>query len=259
MNLSLWEWIKGPSVALSAIMFQVIWTTAGTFMLMFLASLQDLPVEVDEAAALDGTTNRQRLRYVTIPMIKPTILLVVTLGVIGTWQVFDQIYVMGRAATPTARPCPPPSSPTKPRSANQKWGSGAAMAFVVFAIIIVLTPVQRWVLHRQGQGQGKRVARSRGPKEHRHDPDRQGVPLRRGIRARHGVVRRRQLWWGTSGSKKIFLYPFFIQFAMIYIFQFDHRMVDLLQDPVGSPTRSPARRGRPCSAAGPSRSPSRPG
>ncbi|MGI8646571.1 MAG: carbohydrate ABC transporter permease [Nocardioides sp.] len=53
-GLSLWQWLAGPSVAMSAIMFQVIWTTAGTFMLMFIAGLQDLPAEVEEAALVDG-------------------------------------------------------------------------------------------------------------------------------------------------------------------------------------------------------------
>ena len=71
VNLSLWEWIKGPSVAMSAIMLQVIWTTAGTFMLMFLAALQDLPVEVEEAARVDGANARQRFWNVTIPHLRP--------------------------------------------------------------------------------------------------------------------------------------------------------------------------------------------
>ena len=52
----LWDWLSGPSVAMSAIMMLVIWTTAGTFMLMFLAALQDMPVEVDEAAIVDGAS-----------------------------------------------------------------------------------------------------------------------------------------------------------------------------------------------------------
>ena len=130
---------------MSVIIILVVWTTSGTFMLMFIASLQDLPVEVDEAAALDGTTNRQRLRYVTIPMIKPTIFLVLTLGLIGTWQVFDQIYVMG-GGNPNGTTLSPAYLSYKQSFANFKYGSGAAMAFVVFAIIIVLTSVQRWVL-----------------------------------------------------------------------------------------------------------------
>ena len=52
----------------------VIWTTAGTFMLMFLAALQDLPSEVEEAALVDGANRWQRFRDVTVPQLRPTIL-----------------------------------------------------------------------------------------------------------------------------------------------------------------------------------------
>ena len=54
LGRSVWEWLSGPSVAMCVVICLAIWTTTGTFMLMFLAALQDLPVEVDEAAMLDG-------------------------------------------------------------------------------------------------------------------------------------------------------------------------------------------------------------
>ena len=54
LGRSIWEWISGPSVAMCVVIGLAIWTTTGTFMLLFLAALQDLPVEVDEAAMLDG-------------------------------------------------------------------------------------------------------------------------------------------------------------------------------------------------------------
>jgi multiple sugar transport system permease protein len=121
MSLSLWEWFSGPSVAMTAIMLQVIWTTAGTFMLMFIAALQDLPTEVEEAAMVDGANARQRFRNVTVPHLRPTILLVITLGVIGTWQVFDQMYVMTQGGRPRPR-SPRPTSPTPPLSGNRSGG-----------------------------------------------------------------------------------------------------------------------------------------
>ena len=54
LGLSLWQWIAGPSVAMCALLFLAIWTASGTFMLFFLAGLQNIPPEVDEAAAVDG-------------------------------------------------------------------------------------------------------------------------------------------------------------------------------------------------------------
>ncbi|WP_235508521.1 MULTISPECIES: carbohydrate ABC transporter permease [unclassified Terrabacter] len=142
---SLWDWLSGPSVAMFVIIFLVIWTTSGTFMLMFIAALQDLPVEIDEAAALDGTSRWQKLRHVTLPMIKPALFLVITLGLIGTWQVFDQIYVMGKGA-PAGTTLSPAFLSYQQSFGNFRYGSGAAMAFVVFLIIVVLTRVQRYVL-----------------------------------------------------------------------------------------------------------------
>jgi len=94
-NLSLWEWLSGPSVAMTVIIILVVWTTSGTFMLLFIAALQNIGEEIDEASELDGASPWQRFRYVTLPMLRPTMLLVLTLGLIGTWQVFDQIYLTG--------------------------------------------------------------------------------------------------------------------------------------------------------------------
>ncbi|MGL4174570.1 MAG: carbohydrate ABC transporter permease, partial [Dermatophilaceae bacterium] len=145
MSLSLWEWFKGPSVALSAIMGQVIWTTAGTFMLMFLAALQDLPSEVEEAAMVDGANAWQRFRNVTVPHLRPTILLVVTLGIIGTWQVFDQMYVMTDGG-PAKTTLTPAFLSYQTAFNQQQWGEGAAMAFLLFALIFVLTSIQRFIL-----------------------------------------------------------------------------------------------------------------
>ena len=168
MSLSLWEWFSGPSVALTAIMAQVIWTTAGTFMLMFLAGLQDLPTEVEEAAMVDGANRWQRFRNVTVPHLRPTILLVITLGVIGTWQVFDQMYVMTQGGPAKTTLTPAFLSYTAAFRQNQ-WGQGAAMAFLLFLIIFVLTSLQRFVLRdkdeaatRRAQRRQQRAARRKG-------------------------------------------------------------------------------------------------
>jgi multiple sugar transport system permease protein len=80
--------------ALPAIMFLNIWTTAPTFMLMFLAALQDVPKEIYEASAVDGASSVRKLFSITIPLLRPVIFLVVSLGIIGCFQVFDQMFIM---------------------------------------------------------------------------------------------------------------------------------------------------------------------
>jgi multiple sugar transport system permease protein len=156
LSVSIWEWIKGPSVALTAIMMQVTWTTAGTFMLMFIAALQDLPGEVEEAAMVDGANRWQRFRNVTIPHLRPTIVLVLTLGIIGTWQVFDQMYVMTQGG-PAKTTLTPAYLSYQAAFRQQQWGQGAAMAFILFALIFVLTSVQRYILRDKDAAETKRA------------------------------------------------------------------------------------------------------
>ena len=88
--------LRAP-VPLVAIMLQNIFTTIPTFMLMFLAALQDVPKSQYEASALDGATPVQQFFYITIPAVQPVTFLVVTLGLIGTLQMFDQVAIFGDA------------------------------------------------------------------------------------------------------------------------------------------------------------------
>lgn len=89
---------SGPSVTrvpipLWAIMSLNIWTTAPTFMIMFLAALQNVPRTLYEAAAIDGADALQQHLFVTLPSIRPVLFLVIALGLISTLQVFDQVAI----------------------------------------------------------------------------------------------------------------------------------------------------------------------
>jgi multiple sugar transport system permease protein len=159
-SLTWWQWLAGPSVAMMTIISLVTWTTAGTFMLMFIAALQDISGEVEEAAMVDGASNWQRLRFVTLPMLKPTFFLVITLGLIGTWQVFDQVYVMSQGAPGKTTLTPAYLSYTTSfRDFN--YGIGAAIAFLLFGIIILMTLVQRWVMRDKDAIREKKALRAR--------------------------------------------------------------------------------------------------
>ncbi|MFG1705031.1 carbohydrate ABC transporter permease [Nonomuraea sp. M3C6] len=144
-GLSWWEWLSGPSVAMMTIIVLVVWTTSGTFMLMFLAALQDIPVTLEEAAMLDGAGRRGVFRHVTLPLLKPTLFLVLTLGLIATWQVFDQVYVMSQG-NPAKTTLTPAFLSYREAFRGFEYGTGTAISFVLFFIIVVLTLLQRWVM-----------------------------------------------------------------------------------------------------------------
>jgi multiple sugar transport system permease protein len=148
LGLSWWDWTSGPSVAMCAIISLVVWTTSGTFLLMFLAALQNIPGQLDEAGLIDGANRWQRFRFITLPQLRPTMFLVLTLGLIGTWQVFDQIYVMSQG-NPAKTTLTPAYLSYQTAFRDFDYGSGAAISFVLFLIIVVLTLLQRRILRER--------------------------------------------------------------------------------------------------------------
>lgn len=151
LGLSWWEWVSGPSVAMCVLIILAVFTTSGTFMLLFLAALQNISGEVDEAAMMDGAGGLRKFFSVTLPMLKPTLFTVLTLGLIGTWQVFDQIYLTG-GGSPGKTTLTPAYLAYSTSFENIKWGQGAAIAFILFLIIVTLTLLQRWVLRDRDLG-----------------------------------------------------------------------------------------------------------
>ncbi|MFC8683099.1 carbohydrate ABC transporter permease [Microbacterium ureisolvens] len=146
--VSWWNWLAGPSVAMSAFILMAIFTTSGTFMLLFLAALQNIGPEIQEAAMVDGADAWQRFWRVTLPQLRPALFTVLTLGLIGCWQVFDQIYTGTRGA-PAKTTLTPAYLSYDASFLDQDWGQGAAIAFILFAIIVLFTLLQRWVLRER--------------------------------------------------------------------------------------------------------------
>jgi multiple sugar transport system permease protein len=152
LGLAWWDWLAGPSVAMISLITLAIWTTSGTFMLIFLPAIYAIPAELEEAAIVDGATGWQRLWRVTLPQLRPTLFLVLTLGLIATWQVFDQVYLISQG-NPAGTTLTPAFLAYQESFGNQQWGQGAAIAFILFAIIVVLTIAQRLILRDRSAGE----------------------------------------------------------------------------------------------------------
>jgi multiple sugar transport system permease protein len=93
LGLPTFNWLGDPAVALKAIMLMNIWSTAPLFMVIYLAALQDIPTNLYEAAAIDGASNSEQFLYITLPWLKPVTFFVIVMGIIGTFQLFDQSYI----------------------------------------------------------------------------------------------------------------------------------------------------------------------
>jgi multiple sugar transport system permease protein len=141
-------YLRGPSIAWMAIMVQNIFTTIPTFMIMFLAALQDINPALYESASIEGASKSQMFWKITLPLLHPIILLVTVLGTIGTLQVFDQVYLatgggpLKTSLTPVFLIYQEALGVTGPIN----MGYASALAFILAIIIFILTFIQRRVL-----------------------------------------------------------------------------------------------------------------
>ncbi|HEY4386531.1 MAG TPA: sugar ABC transporter permease [Ktedonobacteraceae bacterium] len=138
-------WLSDPRFALPAIAIMAIWQHVGFNMLIFLAGLQSIPSEMEDAARIDGAGHWTTFRYVVLPLLRPVIVLAVILTTIGSFQVFDAAYVMTNGG-------PVYATTTLVFYAYQQafeqysMGYAAAIAFVLFLIILAISLLQRRVL-----------------------------------------------------------------------------------------------------------------
>jgi multiple sugar transport system permease protein len=143
-HLPTYNWIGDPAVALKSIMLMNIWSTAPFFMVIYLAALQDIPVSLYEAATLDGANKWDQFISITLPLLKPVTFFIVVMGVIGTFQLFDQSYIFSAGSGG-----PNNSTLTVVLLIYQyafkslDMGYAAALALMLAAVILVATLIQR--------------------------------------------------------------------------------------------------------------------
>lgn len=92
------NFLQNPAYSLKVIMIMNIWSTVPYYMTIYLASLVDLPSSLYEAASIDGASTVGKLRYITIPYLRPITTFVILTGIIGTFQMFDQAYIFSNGS-----------------------------------------------------------------------------------------------------------------------------------------------------------------
>lgn len=140
-------WLANPDTAFLMLMVMVMWKSAGFAMIALLIAMHAIPDELYEAARVDGASGWQQLRSITVPLIMPTIALVVLLLVVGSYLAFDQFYIITRGG---------PENSTITATYwiyNQafigfKFGYSTAMSVVLLALLVLLGALQLRILRR---------------------------------------------------------------------------------------------------------------
>lgn len=144
-------WLVSQDVAMYGIILTTLWWTIGYGMVLFLAGLQDIPAELYEAARIDGANALRLLRYITLPLLAPTVFVVVMLSLINSFQVFDQVYVMTSGGPGTSTLTLVQYIYTTAFQ-NLRMGYGAAIATLLFAILMVFALLQAYFSRRGMKG-----------------------------------------------------------------------------------------------------------
>ena len=143
------DWLANPKTALIAVMIVSAWVQVGYQMVIYLAGIQGIPGHLHEAARLDGAGRWQRLRYITLPLLRPVTTYLFVTGIIWSFQVFTLVYVMTEGGPLHA------TDVLVYQIYQNAWefrrmGYASAMSWVLFAILLVLTLLQWRAVNRRG-------------------------------------------------------------------------------------------------------------
>jgi raffinose/stachyose/melibiose transport system permease protein len=145
VGLDSWQqdWLADPQLALVAVLVVMVWQNSGICMVIYLAGLATVPIELEEAAALDGAGSWRRFRSIVLPMIQPSVAIATTLMLIQGLRIFDQVLALTGGG---------PSGATQTLATEMyqqtftfsNFGFGAALALVLSLIILVFTVIQQY-------------------------------------------------------------------------------------------------------------------
>ncbi|MFO1144249.1 MAG: sugar ABC transporter permease, partial [Amaricoccus sp.] len=139
-------WLASPTSVMPSVIIVSVWQSLGFYLVIFFAALQGVPTELYEAAELDGANAWQRFFNVTIPGIRPVILIVIVLNSINGIKVFDQIWVMTAGgpnyASTTLGTYLYSIAFGAMGASNSRLGYAAAIAIVILVLSIVVSTIQ---------------------------------------------------------------------------------------------------------------------
>ncbi|OXM84026.1 carbohydrate ABC transporter permease [Paenibacillus rigui] len=139
------EWLTNDKYALFSVAIVTVWSYMGYNMILYLAGLQDISKELYEASTIDGANKVQTFMKITLPLLKPITSMIITLTLINTIQVFDQIFVMTNGGPGTAT-LTLVQYLYGTAFQNYNLGYGSALGIAILAILVVMVQIQSRLL-----------------------------------------------------------------------------------------------------------------
>lgn len=137
------QWLANPATAIFAISIVAVWGSIGFHMVILLSGIQGIPVDYYEAADLDGAGKIAQFRYMTVPLLTPSIFFVIVITVINSLQMFDLIYLMIGPTNPALENTETIVYLFYDRGFNQNDGGyAAAIGMLLLVITLILTAIQ---------------------------------------------------------------------------------------------------------------------
>ena len=146
------DWLGDSTLVMITLFVIITWKYFGFHMIIMLAGLQGIPRELEEAAFIDGADRRTAFRYVTLPLLGPTIRVSIFLSMIGALQLFDLVWVM-TGGGPVNASSTMAIAMFKAGFRSHEFGYGSALAVILFLFCLVVALLyQRFVLRRDTEG-----------------------------------------------------------------------------------------------------------
>ena len=148
------DWIADPNIAIWTLMVIISWKYIGFAIILMLAGIQGVPEELYEAAAIDGASYWQIQRWITLPLLAPTVRVWALPPIIGSLQLFDLVYIIwGQYVASTAGTSTMATYMVREGRLAGNYGFGNAVAVVIFIISLTIAlTYQRFVLRRDTEG-----------------------------------------------------------------------------------------------------------
>ena len=136
--------LASPGTAMIGIALATVWWTLGFNFVLYLAGLQEIPRELYEAAAVDGASQWEQIRYITLPLLRRTTTLVILLQIIASLKIFDQVYLMTSGGPGTATQVAL-GLVTGTAFTDNRIGAASAASVLLFIVIVVIAVIRQVV------------------------------------------------------------------------------------------------------------------